>query len=76
MQQRLGTAAINILFGFDPGANDAGTNTHFMIHALLFHDSLAGRRCSEAGTGTQSSKQYRRDDQFYSHDTSMSDLAG
>ncbi len=76
MQQRLGTAAISIIFGFDPGAKDAGANTQFMIHALHIHDSLTGRRRSEAGTGTQSSKQYRRDDQSYSHDTSMSDLAG
>ena len=76
MQQRLGTATINIVFGFDPGADGAGANTQFMIHALHFHDSLTGRRCSEAGTATQRNKQYRRDDQFYSHDTSMSDLAG
>ncbi len=76
MQQRLGTAAISIIFGFDPGAKDAGANTQFMIHALHIHDSLTGRRRSETGTGTQSSKQYRQDDQSYSHDTSMSDLAG
>jgi hypothetical protein len=43
-----------------------------MIHALFFHDALAGQWGAEAGAGTQSSKQHYRGNQFNLHSTPKS----